>query len=59
MQTVTNMYILNLAIADECFLIGIPFLITTMQLGEFWSHKKHIKPLDYTLKFKLNIILNT
>lgn len=24
MQTVTNMYILNLAIADECFLIGIP-----------------------------------
>lgn len=30
MQTVTNMYIVNLAIADECFLIGIPFLITTM-----------------------------
>lgn len=30
MQTVTNMYILNLAIADECYLIGIPFLITTM-----------------------------
>uniref|UniRef100_A0A1B0GI60 G-protein coupled receptors family 1 profile domain-containing protein n=2 Tax=Lutzomyia longipalpis TaxID=7200 RepID=A0A1B0GI60_LUTLO len=35
MQTVTNMYILNLAIADECFLIGIPFLITTMYLGEW------------------------
>lgn len=33
MQTVTNMYIVNLAIADECFLIGIPFLIATM------SHK--------------------
>lgn len=32
MQTVTNMYIVNLAIADECFLIGIPFLITTMSL---------------------------
>lgn len=32
MQTVTNMYILNLAIADECFLIGIPFLIATMQM---------------------------
>lgn len=32
MHTVTNMYILNLAIADECFLIGIPFLITTMSL---------------------------
>lgn len=36
MQTVTNMYILNLAIADECFLIGIPFLITTIYLEE-WS----------------------
>lgn len=35
MQTVTNMYILNLAIADECFLIGIPFLITTMYVGEW------------------------
>ncbi|ETN66881.1 somatostatin receptor type 5 [Anopheles darlingi] len=35
MQTVTNMYILNLAIADQCFLIGIPFLITTMYLGEW------------------------
>lgn len=32
MQTVTNMYIVNLAIADECFLIGIPFLVTTMSL---------------------------
>ncbi|XP_011867166.1 PREDICTED: somatostatin receptor type 2-like [Vollenhovia emeryi] len=32
MQTVTNMYIVNLAIADECFLIGIPFLVTTMIL---------------------------
>lgn len=30
MKTVTNMYLLNLAIADECFLIGIPFLIQTM-----------------------------
>ncbi|XP_055627468.1 somatostatin receptor type 2-like [Toxorhynchites rutilus septentrionalis] len=35
MQTVTNMYILNLAIADQCFLIGIPFLITTMYLREW------------------------
>ncbi|XP_055627759.1 somatostatin receptor type 2-like [Toxorhynchites rutilus septentrionalis] len=35
MQTVTNMYILNLAIADECFLIGIPFLIATMHM-ERW-----------------------
>lgn len=35
MQTVTNIYILNLAIADESFLIGIPFLLTTMHLGEW------------------------
>ncbi|KAG8293817.1 somatostatin receptor type 2-like [Homalodisca vitripennis] len=35
MQTVTNMYIVNLAIADECFLIGIPFLIATMSL-QLW-----------------------
>ena len=33
MQTVTNIYILNLAVADECFLIGIPFLLTTMAVG--------------------------
>ncbi|XP_046399005.1 somatostatin receptor type 5-like [Ischnura elegans] len=32
MQTVTNMYIVNLAVADECFLIGIPFLLTTMNM---------------------------
>lgn len=35
MQTVTNMYIVNLAIADECFLIGIPFLIITMT-KDYW-----------------------
>lgn len=35
MQTVTNMYILNLAIADECFLIGIPMLIATMHMGHW------------------------
>ncbi|CAH0555567.1 unnamed protein product [Brassicogethes aeneus] len=35
MQTVTNMYIVNLAIADECFLIGLPFLIVTM-IKEHW-----------------------
>lgn len=35
MQTVTNMYILNLAIADECFLIGIPFLIATMNISQW------------------------
>lgn len=35
MQTVTNIYILNLAIADECFLIGIPFLLYTMHNGSW------------------------
>ncbi|XP_035706735.1 somatostatin receptor type 2 isoform X2 [Folsomia candida] len=35
MQTVTNLYIVNLAIADECFLVGIPFLMTTIGLG-YW-----------------------
>lgn len=30
MQTVTNMYILNLALADEFFLIGVPILIATI-----------------------------
>ncbi|XP_026684278.1 somatostatin receptor type 5-like [Diaphorina citri] len=35
MQTVTNMYIVNLAIADECFLIGIPFLMITMSIS-YW-----------------------
>lgn len=39
MQTVTNMYILNLAIADECFLIGIPFLMMTIHSGE-WTFGK-------------------
>ena len=32
MKTVTNMYILNLAVADLCFLIGLPFLIVTSLL---------------------------
>lgn len=29
MQTVTNIYIVNMAIADECFLTSIPFLVAT------------------------------
>ncbi|XP_054711727.1 somatostatin receptor type 2-like [Uloborus diversus] len=35
MQTVTNMYIFNLALADEMFLTGLPFLITTMTFN-YW-----------------------
>lgn len=33
MQTVTNTYIVNLALADEFFLVGVPFLVTTMSLN--------------------------
>ncbi|XP_054155240.1 somatostatin receptor type 5-like [Oppia nitens] len=36
MQTVTNMYIFNLAVADEMFLVGLPFLITTV-IYKYWS----------------------
>lgn len=39
MQTVTNIYILNLAFTDMCYLIGIPFLITTMYSAE-WTFGK-------------------
>ncbi|XP_037074032.1 LOW QUALITY PROTEIN: somatostatin receptor type 2-like [Pollicipes pollicipes] len=35
MQTVTNFYIFNLAVADEIFLISIPFILTTMSLGHW------------------------
>lgn len=35
MKTVTNLYILNLAISDVLFLISLPFLITTTLL-EYW-----------------------
>lgn len=35
MKTVTNLYILNLAFADEFFLIGLPILIYTMHLSEW------------------------
>lgn len=35
MQTVTNMYIFNLAVADEMFLVGLPFLITTV-MYKYW-----------------------
>jgi len=35
MQTVTNMYIFNLALADDMFLIGLPFLIVTA-IFKYW-----------------------
>lgn len=35
MQTVTNLYILNLAVADELFLFGVPLLLVTIIVG-YW-----------------------
>ncbi|XP_015215442.1 somatostatin receptor type 5 [Lepisosteus oculatus] len=35
MKTVTNIYILNLAVADELFMLGLPFL-TTQNVLSYW-----------------------
>lgn len=35
MKTVTNIYILNLAVADELYIIGLPFL-TTQNVFSYW-----------------------
>ncbi|CAK9300210.1 unnamed protein product [Gordionus sp. m RMFG-2023] len=35
MKTVTNLYILNLAVADIMFLIGIPFLVSNIALNSW------------------------
>lgn len=35
MKTVTNTYLLNLAISDLCFLVGLPFLTVTV-LVKYW-----------------------
>ncbi|XP_028267658.1 somatostatin receptor type 5-like isoform X2 [Parambassis ranga] len=37
MKTVTNMYILNLAVADELYILGIPFLGTNSALS-YWPY---------------------
>ncbi|XP_028311457.1 somatostatin receptor type 5-like [Gouania willdenowi] len=37
MKTVTNMYILNLAVADELYILGIPFLGTNSVLS-YWPY---------------------
>ena len=47
MQTVTYIYILMLAIADEIFLLGIPFLITTM-IQRNWVFGFHMCKIYYT-----------
>lgn len=60
MQTVTYIYILMLAIADEIFLLGIPFLITTMVKGNWifgfsmckiYYTTTTINQVNYTLEY--------
>ncbi len=48
MKTVTNMYILNLAVADLCFLVGLPFLIVTMNMQR-WLFGFHMCKLFLVL----------
>lgn len=48
MKTVTNIYILNLAISDLCFLIGLPFLIVTLTL-EGWVFGNFLCKVFYIL----------
>lgn len=48
MQTVTNMYILNLAIADELFLVCLVFLIITM-LYKQWLFGKILCKIYMTI----------
>ena len=47
MQTVTYIYILMLAIADEIFLLGIPFLVVTMVKG-YWIFGFSMCKIYYT-----------
>ncbi|XP_049823502.1 somatostatin receptor type 2-like isoform X4 [Aethina tumida] len=57
MQTVSNMYIVNLAIADECFLIGLPFLIATIIRGS-WIFG-HIACKAYMISTSINQFTNS
>ncbi|XP_064639576.1 somatostatin receptor type 2-like [Lineus longissimus] len=48
MKTVTNLYILNLAIADVLFLIGIPLMIVTMMV-KTWVFGYHMCKIFFIL----------
>lgn len=48
MKTVTNTYILNLAIADACFLAGLPLLVTTV-LVQRWIFGQLLCKVFYIL----------
>lgn len=52
MKTVTNLYILNLAISDVLFLISMPFLITTTLL-EYWIFGRAMCKIFFVL-FSIN-----
>ena len=58
MHMVTNTYIMHLAMADECFLMGIPFLIATMAMRE-WPFGTTVCKIYFTTTSiqKLNIEL--
>lgn len=47
-HSVTNAYIVNLAVADSCFLVGLPFLITTAVVRR-WIFGHVCCKLFYTL----------
>lgn len=52
MKTVTNLYILNLAVSDVLFLISLPFLITTTIL-EYWIFGRAMCKIYFVL-FSIN-----
>lgn len=56
MKTVTNMYILNLAISDALFLVSLPFLVTTM-LIKYWIFGNAMCKIYYVL-YSINFFSN-
>lgn len=54
MKTVTNLYILNLAVADASFLISIPFIITTTLL-QHWIFGLAMCKI-YNVLFSINFV---
>ncbi|KAL3877881.1 hypothetical protein ACJMK2_035525 [Sinanodonta woodiana] len=53
MKTVTNMYILNLAVSDALFLISLPFLIPTT-IMEYWMFGTAMCKIYFVL-FSINL----
>ena len=57
LHTTTNTYILNLALADEAFLLGLPLLIATMVAGG-WPFPPWLCPA-YMVTTSINQITST